>query len=1133
MTAEQLLQELETLTHTARIRRMVELGRTAAHDPQSAATLTTLEQGNFYERFLALHSCFGSYDGAQVLRALADPSRIIRGVAINLAALAFSEKQLRQALEIVPRDGRRPLLWKLHHHGYDTLIADFLERLAAVNDLQLRKLLPYGSHTLVRQHIARIQPSMGLVDWRRLTRHHPTIAFELLRAKAESATRLDLQLVAFVNGILPILANKQPDQALRLVETLARSVPLSRLDLQALILQRPEEMVDLAQRGEDLGEMDFSYVAHRLDNERLFALRETHPTTLEYYSADTWLSRMKPARRSTLYAVFAQSWRDEKGRISAGLVALLPRSQREREGHRHLALSALATRPEERLPYAAFLPWDEARDVLGPFLHDPSEKIRSLALRTLVQVVRYERDHLPEVLAIVQTHLHEPDPVCGTMVNSLAELPRGIWRVEHLDDIEQIIQGVVNAFGTSSFTIGASLLLLTRLLACAPEWSAAQLASVAQARGLTFHYGCIENRLSNADIRQIGPALRPVLISWAEKEDEETLLYLLTLFGKRVRVFDELLDALELAFNRKASFQFCNTVLSTIVTYRPTRAAQLIPELIQGHRDWITYPAVLTYLHRYRQDLLTPFLSQKKYSSLFSDTSNKGVIYRRRRREAQPLTSGFTRWTSQQQASFARTLLRVVNDTASDQQTIMRAIKQLAALPAVPARHLIALANDKRPFVRDTALILLRRLDAGQGVPILQEALHDQRAVRALYALRPFLLAAPPHEALTILRAVPFTKVTVAKEVVRLLGDLPGEEAFQELLALDGQELHRDVRVALVRAFWRHIGRDEAWHILERETISADKMIALSTVRLGLGHALAKAYHARKRFQRRQRNQYAMFHFFRFAEWNTVTMTHISGEHLSLHAQQRLMRLFALLLARPEPDVRAAALKGCTRLPEADEGQVLLSRLLEAMDSDNEDICTAAASAIFGNCVADDAPVIDQAIGHLLPNRRALQEIVQVLLKVLPINRRQLVPVVRAVIYALAVDPLTIELRIELAIVSLPWDEMATVLAEAAAMETLHADALHQACNMLGLVIGRHGTVGRPDSKNMVHLEEKLAASHDERLRRIALAALVAQAEESNGWNEEQRARLENYRADSSVLVAAAAQFTMLPNTEA
>lgn len=412
MTAEHLLQELETFTYTARIRRMVELGRAAAHDPQIAAILMTLELGDFSARFLALHSCFGSADGAHVLRALTDPSRIIRGVAIDLIPLACDEAQLQQALTIVPRDGRRALLWKLRHSGHDALIDAFLEQLATTNDPDLRPLLPYGSPTLVRQHIVRIQPFMRLVDWRRLTRSHPAIAFELLQTWAEATADLNLHLVACANGILPILSQKEPDLALALVKTLARSVPLSRLDLTALLTQRPAELADLLlQARNDPGEIDLSAIAHKLDDRRLLALQEKYPTRFEIYQPQWWFRRIAPERRAALYAVFAPSWRDRYGigRISPEIVALLPRPQREQEGRRLLALPALVTHPEERLVYAAFLPWEEACQVLDPYLHDPGEKVRMVALQALVRLARYEHAHLLEVLETVCAHLNEPE----------------------------------------------------------------------------------------------------------------------------------------------------------------------------------------------------------------------------------------------------------------------------------------------------------------------------------------------------------------------------------------------------------------------------------------------------------------------------------------------------------------------------------------------------------------------------------------------------------------------------------------------------------------------------------------------------------------------------------------------------
>ncbi len=1135
MKAEKLLQELETLNYAARIRFMVETGKNATRNPDLATVLLTLEQGDFYARFLSLYSCSGSRDGAHVLRALSDPSRIIRNVAIDLTPLVCNETQLRQALVTVPPAGRRALLWKLHHHGYDTLVDQFLAQLAETNDLQLHALLTRGSYTQVRQHITSIQLSMKLTDWRRLARHHPLIACELLQARATSTTGLDLQLVAFVNGVLPMLAKKVPDQTLVLVETLARFVSLSRLNLQPLLCQRPTQFTDLVLRNiDDHGLIDFNAVAHKLDDERLLALWTTYPAQFAAAHIISIFQRIPPTRRATLYAFLVPAWREQGRyeRIPATTIALLPRPLREQEGRRFLALPALALQQAERLTYTCCLPWDEARSILDPFLHDPGEKVRTAALQALVQVAHYQHEYLPAVLEVIHSHLHEPDPICCAILDSLSELPRGIWRSEHLAKMEMIVQGVITTFDSSTSTIDALTSLLTRLLEREPAWSTAQFARIAPARGISFGYGLIDNRLSDAHVRQLGPALRPVLTSWAEKGDEEKLQSLLSAFGKRVRVFEELLDALELVFKQKISFDFGNQILSALVAYRPARAAQLIPELVLRDRNWITYPAILAYLLNKRQDLLTPFLKHRKYADLFNNPQER-ISYRRRWRNTYPLIRGYARWTARQQIHFARTLREVILDATNDDNLIGRAIARLFALPAIPDRHRLALTKNQQPVVRDLALINLRLLDNATPIlPVLLEALNDERAVRAIYALRPWLLALPTQQALTILGTVPLARVTIAREVVRLYGDIPGEAAFQTLLALHEQTLHRDVRIALTRALGQHLERDEAWHILERAARSAEKLIALSTARLSLSPTPAKAYHARKSFRSNKHDWYSLHHFFWFSEWNTVTMTHLAGESLSLIAQQRLMQLFALLLARPELDVRAAVLQSCTRLPAADEGQVLLTRLLEAMDTDNEEACAAAARAIFGNCTASDATIIGNATRRLLPNRRALDEIVPVLQQTHAINRRQLIPVARAIIAALAVDPLTIALRLELAMVSLPWDEVATLLTEAAATNTLHADALYRVCNVSRLVLGRYGMISRPDSRNMVRLEEKLAISPDERLRRIALATLIAQAEEAHGWNDERRARLAIYRADPSPLVASVAQFTILPNVE-
>ena len=102
----------------------------------------------------------------------------------------------------------------------------------------------------------------------------------------------------------------------------------------------------------------------------------------------------------------------------------------------------------------------------------------------------------------------------------------------------------------------------------------------------------------------------------------------------------------------------------------------------------------------------------------------------------------------------------------------------------------------------------------------------------AIYALRRSLLQMPTERALELLRGVSLRKVTVAKETVRLLGELPGSAAYADLLAIAGQELHRDVRVALLRALWDHLEQPETWPLLEQAAASDDPALAAGVIRI-------------------------------------------------------------------------------------------------------------------------------------------------------------------------------------------------------------------------------------------------------------------------------------------------------------
>ena len=479
---------------------------------------------------------------------------------------------------------------------------------------------------------------------------------------------------------------------------------------------------------------------------------------------------------------------------------------------------------------------------------------------------------------------------------------------------------------------------------------------------------------------------------------------------------------------------------------------------------------------------------------------------------------GFFCWTRQQQEMYAEVLQGVIYETGQSNRIVTSAIAQLAALPALTPAPLLALAYEHRPLVRDTTLLALAHLDSGQGIPVLLKALHDDRARVAIYALYNYLVNAPEQETLAMLRTVPLEKVTVAKEVMRILGALSSEEAYHTLLSFYQQNLHIDVRIALTRVLWNHLNRPETWQLLEQTARSSDIAIALSSVRLRLSPDLRKEHEQVNKANRAWRGKFRPHKG--VAEWTLLNTSRISPYRLTFEQEQRLMHLFVLLLHHPQLEVRITTLRYCTRIAAADQEHTLLTQLLEAMNSPVENVAKASAAAIFGTCVAADAPFIGEAIERLLPNRRVLQIATQVLQGALYANRRQLMPTVRQIVTVLATDSRTASLRTELAISALPWDEVAALLAQLAATNELHADALHHTCQAL------QEASARPDFIGMQQLETKFATSEDERLRRIALASLLAQTQTPHGWNNEQLERLQSYRADPSPLVSETAQFT-------
>jgi hypothetical protein len=1070
MKPNSLLRELNVLTHDARMRRMAELGKTARTEPTVLTMLDTLEKRGFHERLLALQSCYGSRDAARALRAMADPSRTIQFRALRPIALFAADPEVEQALAAARYKHRLVLLRELRRGGRFRPVDAFLDTLAESDLSALALLLPYASPAVVRKHFAAARQLGGSVFWKRLARAHAEFAAEVLISDLRKAATPDARLVQEADAVLNLLAARRPELALDLARALAMHVPLTRIlaGLYLLSRRRPSEVADLLLDSSDSVRLSLDRVARRLDPQRLQALLERRPGTL--VQPQLWFRRLPPASRASVFRALERCWRNSEGCVSPLLVASLPGPLRQQEARRNLGLPALATRPEQRLPYAAFLPWDEALAVLDPWLKHPEGELRALAIQTLAGSTRYERSRLGDLLKFATARKHEQDPVRCRMLAGLADLPPGAWRVEHLEALGQVLRDALSASDLSAATAAHAQRLVVALLPFHPDWSAEWIATLVRERG-EVNVGNLQDRLNDDDVRRIAPALLPVLRSWRNRERQAQLATFAQCVGRRIPAFEGLAELLEREVLITRTQWSADYILILLAKQCRERIHSLVPRLLEKDKSWATRATVYLYLHRRRQDLLTPFLGQHAYKGRFSTGRTRFVL---------PLAGGFFRWTPAQQELFQKTLQEVVRarKRPHDTPTVLQATRQLAALPAVDVKPLARLASDKRLAVQEGTLRVLGRLDAGQGIPILLEAMGDERARVAIYSLRGAVLEMPPDRAVALLRGVSMAKVTVAKECVRLLGDIATDTAYAELRRLDGEELHRDVRVALLRALWGHLERPEAWTILERAVESPDPALMNSVVR-------------------------------------------IPADRLSEVPRQRLLVVLLRLLDHPDPLLRLQVLQRLVSLPVADPRHRLLPGLTRKLSSPLPDERQAAAVAVFANCKPQDAERLAKVFKTLLPQRRALLALVHAFRATVGSDRRRLTPVADAVLAVLKRDPLTVELRIGLASETLSWRELAEELEQMGSAGELHADSLASVMTRLG------NWVSRTDNADLAHLEAELASKSDERLRRLALAALVVQASLAGGWSESRLDRLRRYREDTSPLVAAAAQFTL------
>lgn len=1197
--APALLQELEPLSHPQRVARLIELGRLARTDKKSAALLSELwdtdDPSAAYARRLVLKSCYSSRDGGRVLQALSDPSRLVRGAARKLIALCCDDEQALSALQTMWYVRQHlPVLKALRQRDRTTPIDKFLDWLTRQSgETRLADCVPFGSAAAIQRHLpaALLRPSV--IFWDGLLCHAPgALAQHLTSQLRQGSGKPDSLLMWVVQRSLPQLALRVPAEACAVCDALlGRGVQPEAAVWPRLVRYEPQAASEVAARhAPQLPAGIFEKSARYLGTTRLTALLRKDcwalgdpkrwfrflPASERRPVVAAWLDTIKqhpswgasllrelaqdpelgrPEVVADAYARWSPAAQNGEGIIDRSLLQRLPAELAEREARRHLSsVTALQTRPRERLPYASHLSWEEASQTLKVYIGHPEGETRGHALSVLLALAGWTQQTerraalVEEALRMAKARKNEQDPVRLAMLTTLAAWPRQAWQAKNLADVAQILRDALDAADLSHATAQAAEQLVVRLLRLDGAWGGKWLATLIKERG-TIYAPRLGDRLTDDEVRAVAPMLLEVAKSWAVREREGHLVQLAASLQSRLGLVPGLLDVLERVLRDTASSGTALSLMvmlgkherprfealigdickiwrkqswdgplvalaqslkrgevpaalvaaleeslarciyasqaASILSVLAKRAAgdfkRIVPRAIERDVSIICLPIVHEFLHRKRQDLLAPCLGTGVITGRFATGKTRWLL---------PFSDGFFRWNPKQQELYAAQLTQITDDRERDTPTIFWAIVRMPQLQFLEPQALIRLADDKRPAVLEKAVRTLGRCDAGQGVDKLLLCLEDARARYAIYSLRRAVLELPPEPALGLLKKVPMNKVTVAKEVVRLLGELRSEPAFAALLALDSPALHRDVRIALIRALWDHLERDQTWQFLRRAATGADWILAS---RVG----------------------------------------DIPPDRMTAEVDRKLSEVLALVLGRPEPEARLELLRRAASLPIKDRERTFLAACLARLDSRFTDEVAAALQAALGRAAESDLPAVTQALAATRPNRRAISTVSQQLLAALPARSSMLAQVAEALVLALAADEHAVPLYLGCALrvygEPLKCARWVEILGKAAAREQLDGPALASAQAAI-----RSLPVARIPIDALEQLEQLLKAHAAPELRLLALEVLTTIAAPGNGqgWTPARRARLETYVADAAPLVSGAAEFIFPPAEE-
>ncbi|NED06169.1 hypothetical protein G3I55_31490, partial [Streptomyces sp. SID6648] len=618
--AAALLDALEPLPHTERMSELAVRARRLAAQGALRAVLDELEDGDPYERRIAVIAAAAGRDAEWIGAHLADEDAVVRGHALRAArTLGVPDPAYERAFADAPAAVRRHLVRAIVVDRR-TALADRLVVTArdTYGDIEAARLLPGCSATTVAALLPELRRSTAC--WSSLGHHHPgplldSAEEELagLPATARDAWWQDDGHPRGIAAALPAL----PHRVLDLLERFGPSrLPVAlRGPFGRLVAADPVRVARLAIRPDvcthlhrALSGTQLRRLVRALPDALLVELGRSAPDQLP-----PLLCALPPGRRAEVHEAVTEG-RGEGASgttVDTGLLDALPRNRVAPVARR------LAERARDRGADAAvllatsYLPHDEGRGPLLAASRGPVADDRATAWSLFVGSAGRSGD--PAVVAAVLEDLlrlrNEQDPVRSAALTALAGVKPALFTdaVEPL--LDRVAADAVEARDSSPATrsaLGRLAVGVLREHAVTGQrdllnWALRTLVRITGSSG-SADFGRLDRTLRRGQEHTVFEALRPWLEAGAERSDYGLVLALARAVGRRADAMPGLQELLWQAVNYGEPSVARSA--ATLWLRAPAGRDERAERLLARHPSAVALPEVRRVVTHRRTDLL-------------------------------------------------------------------------------------------------------------------------------------------------------------------------------------------------------------------------------------------------------------------------------------------------------------------------------------------------------------------------------------------------------------------------------------------------------------------------------------------------------------------------------------------------